>query len=257
MIEARDITIKYGEREVVRNVSFDLSRGKMVALLGANGAGKSTLIKALNGLVPIAGGEVLLDGKELGSYSRREAARKLAVVAQENETRFPVKVLEFVLGGRFAHGSAFGWESEEDVKEAVEALEMCDLAGYEDRAMNEISGGERQRAVLARALATGAEVMLLDEPTANLDIAHQAMMFELVRKRCVQNNYGAVVITHDLNLASEFADEIVVLKNGRVVGRGRPEEVLNERVIGEAFGVKVVLDEHPVSGKIRVSLDYR
>jgi iron complex transport system ATP-binding protein len=122
--------------------------------------------------------------------------------------------------------------------------------------MNELSGGERQRAVLARALATQAEILLLDEPTANLDLAHQALMFWLVRERCVQSNYAAVVITHDLNLAAEFADEIIVLKDGSISAKGTPGEVLREEVITTAFGVRVLLDGHPVSGKVRVTTVY-
>jgi len=256
MLKVQNITIKYGEVEVLRDISFELERGKIIALLGSNGAGKTTLLKTLNGTLPVATGEIRLEGKRIGEYSRSEIARKIAVVAQENETRFPVSVLEFVLSGRFAHGAAFGWESEADMVFASEALGMCDLGGYETRLMNELSGGERQRAVLARALATQAEILLLDEPTANLDLAHQGLMFELVRTRCVQSNYAAVVITHDLNLAAEFADEIIVLKDGRIAASGAPQEVLNEDVITGAFGVRVLLDAHPASGKVRVTTVY-
>jgi iron complex transport system ATP-binding protein len=122
--------------------------------------------------------------------------------------------------------------------------------------MNNLSGGERQRVVLARALAAGTRILLLDEPTANLDLAHQAMMFRLVRERCVQSNYAAIVITHDLNLASEFADEIVMLKDGRVAAKGTPAEVLNAQNVKHVFGVSVLLDENPVSRKVRVTALY-
>src|SRR6185503_18218114 len=159
-------------------------------------------------------GEVLLDGGLLRSLSRREIARSIAVVAQENETKFPITVLEFVLAGRFARGAAFGWETAEDLKAADEALRLCDLIEFGGRAMNELSGGERQRVVLARALAAETNVLLLDEPTANLDLAHQALMFKLVRDRCRDHGASAIVITHDLNLASEFADAVILLKDG-------------------------------------------
>lgn len=256
MLKVESITIKYGEAEILSDISFELGRGKIIALLGGNGAGKTTLLKALNGTLPVAAGEILLEGKALAQYSRREMARKVAVVAQENETRFPVSVLEFILSGRFAHGAAFGWETEDDLGFAKNALALCDLAGYERRLMNELSGGERQRAVLARALATQAEILLLDEPTANLDLAHQALMFELVRSRCIQSNYAAIVITHDLNLAAEFADEIIILKDGGISAKGAPGEVLTGDIIGDAFGVRVLLDEHPASGKVRVTTVY-
>jgi iron complex transport system ATP-binding protein len=256
MLEVRDILIKYGVGAVVEGVSFSLEPGKVIAILGGNGAGKTTLLKSLNGSLPVADGLILLDEKPLNEFSRREIAKKIAVIAQENETRFPVSVLEFVLSGRFAHGAAFGWESERDLRTALDCLEMCDLKNYEARIMNRLSGGERQRVVLARALATEAQILLLDEPTANLDLAHQALMFRLVKKRCETCASAAIVITHDLNLASEFADEIILLKNGRIVAKGEPKEVLTQENINEVFNVKVLLDENPHSGKQRVTTIY-
>jgi iron complex transport system ATP-binding protein len=159
------------------------------------------------------------------------------------------------LAGRFAHGGAFGWETEEDIELAQRALVDCDLGGYESRLMNELSGGERQRVVLARALATNAQILMLDEPTANLDLAHQAMMFRLVRKRC-ERGCSSVVITHDLNLAAEFADEIIMLKDGRIVANGAPEKVLTAENVLDVFGVDVMLDRNPASRKVRVTSVY-
>jgi len=253
MLEVRDISVRYGEREVLSEISFELRGGTIVALLGANGAGKTTLIRAMNGLVEPASGEITLDGRPLKSLSRREIARSIAVVAQENETRFPVTVQEFVLSGRFVHGNAFGWESDEDVELARRALADCDLGEFETRLMNNLSGGERQRVVLARALATGARILLLDEPTANLDLAHQAMMFRLVRARCSDHGASAVVITHDLNLAAAFADEVLMLNDGRIAAKGAPSQVLTANNVRKVFGVDVMLDAHPVTGGVRVT----
>jgi iron complex transport system ATP-binding protein len=256
MLEARNISINYGECEVLQNVSFVLRDGQTLAVLGANGAGKTTLLRALNGFLPISKGEIRLEEKALREFSRREIAQKMSVVAQENETKFPVTVLEFVLAGRFAHGGVFGWESERDVQVAKNALEMCDLKNYEARLMNRLSGGERQRVVFARALATEASILLLDEPTANLDLSHQALMFRLVRRRCKTNEAAAVIVTHDLNLAAEFADEILLLKNGSIAAKGAPNEVLNAETLREVFAVEVLLDENPVSKKRRVTAIY-
>lgn len=256
MLYARNITVRYGDCDVISKVSFDLNEGRIIALLGPNGAGKTTLIRSLNGTVPISSGEISLDGKALGSFSRREIAQKMAVVAQENETKFPVSVREFVLAGRFARGSAFSWETANDMSIAKNALEQCDLADFQDRLMNELSGGERQRVVLARALATEASVLLLDEPTANLDLAHQAMMFRLVRERCRGCGSSAIVITHDLNLAAEFADDVMLLKGGRVYAFGPQDSVLTEKNLKEVYNVQVLLDENPASGKIRVTTVY-
>ncbi len=253
MLEVRDISVRYGEREVLRGVSLSLRSGEIIALLGANGAGKTTLIRALNGTLPVASGEIELDGRRLSWLSRREIVRNIAVVAQENETRFPVTVLEFVLSGRFIHGNAFGWETDVDIEFARNALKDCDLSEFESRLMNNLSGGERQRVVLARAIATNARILLLDEPTANLDLAHQAMMFRLVRERCRESHHSAVVITHDLNLAAEFADEIIMLRDGRIAAAGKPEEVLTAENIRKCFAVDVLLDTHPASGNVRVT----
>ncbi len=255
MLYVTNISVSYGEREVLRDVSLTLGEGKIIALVGANGAGKTTIIKALNAAVAVTNGEIRLEDRPLFTLSRREIARSIAVVAQENETRFPVTVLEFVLAGRFVHGNVFGWESEADTAFAKKALADCDLNGFEGRLMNHLSGGERQRVVLARALATGAKILLLDEPTANLDLKHQATMFRLVRNRCEQGG-SAVAITHDLNLAAEFADALMMLKDGRIVAKGAPEKVLTAENVIDVFGVEVMLDENPRSGNVRVTNVY-
>jgi iron complex transport system ATP-binding protein len=256
MLEIENISINYGVCAVVTDVSFALEAGKIIALLGANGAGKTTLLKALNGALAISAGEIRLDGKLVEAYSRAKIARRIAVIAQETETKFPVSVLEFVLSGRFAHGAAFGWETENDLQIELDCFQLCDLKNYANRSMNQLSGGERQRVVLARALATEAKILLLDEPTANLDLAHQALLFRLIKERCETNAVSAVVITHDLNLASEFADEIILLKDGGISAIGEPRTVLTQGNLREVFDVNVLLDENPISKKRRVTTIY-
>ncbi len=256
MLVAQNISINYGDTQILRDVSFRLETGEIIAVLGANGAGKTTLLRALNRTLPVAEGEILLDGKALNEYSRSEIARKIAVVAQENETKFPMTVLEFVLAGRFAHGNAFGWETENDLKIAVDCLRLCDLELHEDRLMNELSGGERQRVLLARAFATQARILLLDEPTNNLDLEHQALLLNLVRERCKTCESAAIVITHDLNLASEFADKILLLKDGKISAQGNPKEVLTEENLRKVFGVRVLLDRNPLTENVRVTTIY-
>ncbi len=256
MLKVKEISIGYGDKAVIKDVSFTLSKGEILAIVGENGAGKTTLLKSLNNSLPVQSGEILLEEKVINSFSRREIAQRIAVIAQENETKFPVTVLEFILAGRFAHTNIFGWETESDFQIAENALRICDLAGYENRRMNQLSGGERQRIVLARALATEAQILLLDEPTANLDLAHQMMMFRLVRERCRSFNAAAIIITHDLNLASEFADEILLLKRGEVISKGRPEEVLTTKNLQTVFEIEVFLDINPSSGKPRITMDY-
>jgi iron complex transport system ATP-binding protein len=256
LIAANNITVRFGEREVLRDVSMSAEAGSIVALLGPNGAGKTTLLRACNGTVPIVSGHIELDGSQVADLSRREIAKNIAVVAQENETKFPVTVFEFVLAGRFARGAAFGWETPADKEAAERALSLCDLSDFGDRFMNELSGGERQRVVLARALAAETRILLLDEPTANLDLSHQGLMLKLVRERCTTLGAAAIVITHDLNLASEFADSVVMLKAGRVVATGAPAQVLSEENVREVYQVNVLLDKNPASGKLRVTTVY-
>ena len=245
-----------GSREILRTVSLAAREGEIIALLGPNGAGKTTLLRAMNGTVPVQGGEILLHGASLKTLSRREVARSIAVVAQENETKFPITVMEFVLAGRFARGAVFGWETSSDIEAAQHALAKCDLDGFAERMMNELSGGERQRVVLARALAAETSVLLLDEPTANLDLAHQALMFKLVRERCRDANASAIVITHDLNLASEFANSIVMLNDRKIVAAGQPADVLTQQNLRKVYDVRVLLDSNPASGKVRVTTVY-
>ena len=255
MLEARDLTISYNDRVAVSNVTLTLDAGEITALVGPNGAGKSTLLRSLNGQIARTSGAVLLDGHPIEKYNRRTIGRRVAVVAQEAELRFPVTVLEFVLGGRFAWGpnSGWGWETERDLRIAAEVLAETELTDLSGRLMSELSGGERQRAVLARALATEASFLLLDEPTANLDLSHQATLLALVRNRCDTRHASALVITHDLNLAAQFADRILLMRKGKVVRLGTPQEVLTPQLLHEVFDVEVLVDAHPITGAPRVT----
>lgn len=255
MLEAHEITVTYGSRVAVAGVSLTLKPHQVTAIIGPNGAGKSSVLRALNGGLASVSGEITLDSRPLASYSRRSLAKRIAVVAQESDLRFPVTVFEFVLGGRYAWaGSAgWGWETSHDVEVARKVLGETQLEELNGRLMNELSGGERQRAVLARALATEAGVLLLDEPTANLDLAHQAILLALVRKRCDSRGVSALVVTHDINLASEFADYVLLMKDGKSVASGRPDEVLTPELLKEVFAVRVLVDAHPVTGVPRIT----
>ena len=253
MLEARNITVSYDSREAIVDVSLCVQPGKLIAIIGPNGAGKSTLLRALNGSTPATRGEVLLDDRPIRSYARRTVARRITVVAQEAELRFPVTVQEFALGGRYAWSNAWGWENVRDVAMVDEVLVQTELADFADRLMNELSGGERQRAVLARALATEAKIFLLDEPTANLDLAHQATMLRLIRSRCNTSDSAAVVVTHDVNLAAEFSNEVMLMKDGASIAYGSPHEVLSEQLLKEVFALQVLVDAHPVSGAPRIT----
>jgi ABC-type cobalamin/Fe3+-siderophores transport system ATPase subunit len=261
VLEARELTITYDHRIAVADLSLTVKPGEITAVIGPNGAGKSTLLKSLNGQVRPSSGTIFLDGQPLERLNRRSISRRIAVVAQEAELRFPVTVLEFVLGGRFAWATnaGWGWETEHDLQIADAVLRETELNDLSGRLMNELSGGERQRALMARALATEAPILLLDEPTANLDLSHQVTLLELVRNRCDRNEAAALVVTHDINLAAQFADNLILMKQGRAVHSGKPEQVLQPHILQEVFEVRVLVDAHPVTGGPRVTPvhDYR
>jgi iron complex transport system ATP-binding protein len=255
VLDACDLTITYDHRIAVADLTLTLKPGEITAIIGPNGAGKSTLLKSLNGQVQPSSGTIFLDGQPLERLNRRSISRRIAVVAQEAELRFPVTVLEFVLGGRFAWATnaGWGWETEHDLQIAAAVLRETELSELSGRLMNELSGGERQRALMARALATEAPILLLDEPTANLDLSHQATLLALVRNRCDRNEAAALVVTHDINLAAQFADNLILMKQGRAVYAGPPEQVLQPQILQDVFEVKVLVDAHPVTGGPRVT----
>jgi len=255
VLQARNLTVSYDQRVAVADLTLSLNLGEITAILGPNGAGKSTLLRTLNGQIPKSSGTIVLDGEPIERLNRRSISRRIAVVAQEAELRFPVTVLEFVLGGRFAWAthSGWGWETERDLQVADEVLQETELSDLSARLMNELSGGERQRALMARALATEAPILLLDEPTANLDLSHQATLLNLVRKRCDENQAAALVVTHDINLAAQFANNIVLMKRGKAVHSGTPEEVLKAEILQEVFEVRVLVDKHPLTGGPRIT----
>jgi len=255
MLEAKDVVMKYGELVAVDRVSLVLKPGEITSIIGPNGAGKSTLLRALNGFLHTNSGTVTLDNQPLDRFSRRTIGRHIAVVAQEAELRFPITVLEFVLGGRYAWvtNSAWGWETERDLGVVEAVLAETELSQLSGRLMNQLSGGERQRAVLARALATEAQILLLDEPTANLDLSHQSSLLAVVRGRCNKQKVAALFVTHDINLAAQFADTVLLMKNGRTVQSGKPADVLQPATLEEVFGLKVLVDAHPISGAPRVT----
>jgi iron complex transport system ATP-binding protein len=255
MLEARELTVRYGQRTVVDGVSLSVTPGNLTTIIGPNGSGKSTLLQTLNGRLEPASGTVLLDNKPLTTFARRDVGRRIAVVAQEAELRFPITVFEFVLGGRYAWASsgAWGWETADDIQIVHAVLNETELTELNDRLMNELSGGERQRAVLARALATQAPILLLDEPTANLDLSHQARLLERVRARCDEHAAAALVVTHDVNLAAQFSDKVMLLNGGRTVNFGNPDQVLTPELLQQVFEVEVLVDAHPVTGVPRVT----
>ena len=185
--------------------------------------------------------------------TRREIARQIACVAHGREIRFPLTALEYVLTGRYAHVLAIGFDRARDIEIARQSLIDTDAWQFAARPINELSMGERQRVALARALAQEPQFLLLDEPTANADFAHQISILELIRQMAGQRALGVVMVTHDLNLAAEFADRVLLLKAGRMLAEGTPAEVMNVPLLSQLFGIPMLIDRHPRSGNPRIS----
>lgn len=247
LLELNDLHFGYAQ-PVLAGVTLEIRAGELVALLGPNGAGKSTLLNLTHGLLQPQRGEVRLRGTPLAQLSRRAIARQLALVAQQGEVRFPLTALEYTLAGRFAHARGFGFETERDVEAALAALRATDAEQFAARHFNQLSSGEKQRVMLARALAQEPHALLLDEPTANADLAHQLSLLELVQRLTRERGLGVLLVTHEINLAAEVADRIALLKDGRLLACGPPREVLTEELLSEAFRTPLLVAAHPQSG---------
>lgn len=236
VLGARGLSYRYphGERDAVADVDLDVERGSMVALLGPNGSGKSTLLRLLLGARTPRTGSVTLYGRPIVEWPRAEIARAVGVVLQSEDMPFPMSVQELVAMGRYPHLGA--WRSERDVdRSAVQrALERCGLYGFGARSVLELSGGERQRARVARALAQEPDMLLLDEPTASLDIAHEMSLFELLGE-LQRDGVTVVIVTHNLNVAARCADRLVLLDGGRIAAAGTPAAVLTRETIEAVY----------------------
>ena len=253
MLEVRDIRFGYAE-PVLKGVSFDVSSRELLVVLGPNGSGKSTLLKIIVRVLEPESGRVMLDGRDVTTMPRRQTARLVGYVAQEATTRFPLTAMEYVLQGRFAQGRLVGFESDEDVREAARAMEMTETSEFAARFVGELSGGERQRVMLARALASRPRLLVLDEPVANLDISHQVKMLDLVKELTRAAEMSAIVVTHELNLAAEFASRVMLMKSGELLAIGGPREVLTDARLRALYGTDLLVDENPVSGAPRITI---
>ena len=234
-------------------ISLKARAGELTAIIGPNGSGKSTLLEILSGHLKPRSGGVFLDGQDVHSLSPRERARKVGLARQETILLFSFEVEEFVRQGRHPHLGNSLFESAEDDRWVEWALEKTCLQEFAHRRVMEMSSGEFQRAVLARTLAQRPRLVLLDEPTANLDIGYQVEIFRLLRQLAKSENFVGVVVTHELNLASEMADYVVLLQGGNCLTQGRADEVFQADLLSRAFRTPVVVDKNPSSGRPRVT----
>jgi iron complex transport system ATP-binding protein len=236
MLESRDAAFAYASgMPAVRGISLTVERGKLGALIGANGCGKSTLIRLFAGLLKPNRGEILFDGVPLGAIPRRDAARRIAYVPQASPMAFPFTVMEVVLTGRTPYTARFRFEDERDRERAMEALATVDAAHLAARRVTELSGGERQMVAVARALAQEPDCLLLDEPSAALDLKHRAALMRTLAALRDAQGLTALVVTHDLHLIDPLFDRVFALRAGKLAAEGQPEEVLTDSVLAEVY----------------------
>lgn len=259
VLDVQNLSTRLDGNLIVDSVSLSVARGEIVGVVGANGSGKTTLLRTLAGLLDADSGEISVDGDSFvagGSTSgahRRERARRVAYMPQMAESH-PFTAFESVLMGRYPHLGRFALEGASDRDLAWEAMERTSTVEFVNRNLDTLSGGERQRVVLARVLVQQADLLLMDEPTASLDLRHQILTMDLVREEVSQRDAGAIVILHDLSLAARFCDRLVILHEGKKIAEGTPWEVLTPSNLRAAFGVEGLVEPDPVTGKPHVLL---
>ena len=258
-----DVTFSYSRGKgaeseaVLKGLSCLILSGRVLGILGPNGSGKSTLLKLLARVFQPQKGTIEILGESLSGLSQLNVAKRVALVPQETLQVFPFTIAEMVLMGRSPHHQGWGgwhWEDSQDWAVAQNAMDELDVAHLGDRLVTEVSGGERQRAVIARALVQEPQILLLDEPTAFLDLHHQLDIARIIKRLNRERGLTVVLVSHDLNLASQYCDQVLLLNHGRLAAMGSPQTVIKPEVIEAVYGCSVLVDRHPQSGLPRVSL---
>jgi iron complex transport system ATP-binding protein len=242
-----NVSLGYGKRIVLHNVTLEAKPGEMLGIIGPNGSGKSTLIRGITRLIQPSCGKIFLDGSDISDINRQKLAQLVAVVPQNPTLPEPFTALEVVLMGRTPHLGLLRYEGKKDLAIVKGVMQATQTLAFAERRVGELSGGERQRLTIARALAQEPKIILMDEPTANLDINFQIETLDLARQLCLKQKLIVVVTLHDLNLASQYCDRLVLLSDGSVYCQGIPETVINAQTIKDVYGAEVYVYPHPVN----------
>lgn len=263
LVEFRSVDFSYPARQQRRaspfrlsGLSFDIASGETLGVIGPNSAGKTTLIRLLTKVLEPAGGEIVLAGRTLRSLTRWELAREVAVVPQEVPPAFPYTVEQLVLMGRYPHAPGRFFEGPEDLAVAREAMAATGVLDLALIPLDDLSGGERQRAIIARALAQEPRLLVLDEPTAHLDLRYQAEIVGLLRRLSRERGVTVLFVSHDLNLAAELSDRLLLLAQGRIAAVGTPEQVFDESRLKAVYGCPVTVEKNPGSGRLVVQVSW-
>ncbi len=254
VLKLRGVGFDYGSTPILRDIDLEVGKGEMLGILGPNGSGKSTLLSIMDGILKPKRGAVEVNGVPLRNLGRGAVARKIAMVAQENQFRFSFSVMQVVLMGRFPHLKPLRLEGEEDIAVARGALEVTHCLGLAGRPIHGLSGGERQRVLIARALAQEPQAILLDEPTSFLDLKFKREIFQLIGRLSREKDLSVVVVSHDIDLVSQYCSRILMLRDGAVFKVGEPHQVITAPNIEAVFDCPVRVEMHPVTGRPRVSV---
>ena len=253
ILDISNISLSFRDKSILSDVSFSVTAGEFFVIIGPNGAGKTSLLKIISGLQKAQQGSVIIKDKNITKYTRRNLSKILAIVPQQIEVGFPFMVKDTVIMGRTPHLGILGMESKNDFHLAEEAMEFTEVAHLSDRKLFQLSGGELQRVIIARAICQQPEIILLDEPTTALDPAHQLKIMDLMERFRRQHNTTIIMVSHDLNLASMYGDRLLLLKEGSVVKTGDPKAVLNKSLLEESYGCKMLIDENPLGQVARIT----
>lgn len=249
-IEVENLKFGYKEDLVLKNVSFNIEKGMFLSIIGPNGSGKSTILKLLNNIYYPKSAKILIEGKDINSFKKKDLARKIALVPQDTIINYEFTVEEVVLMGRHPYKGRFEKENNNDYEIVREALELTNTLYLKDRMITELSGGERQRVLIARALAQEPSIILLDEPTAHLDINHQIEILNLLKKLNKEKGTTIVLVIHDINLGIRYSDEIIMLNKGEILEIGTPEKVITKDNIELVYNLEVAIDRNKYTDKI-------
>ncbi|KPK36308.1 MAG: ABC transporter [Nitrospira bacterium SG8_35_1] len=253
ILDIKNISLNMRDKLILSNVSLSVAAGEFFVIIGPNGAGKTSLLKVLSGLQKAHQGSVAIKDKDISKYRRRNLSQIMAIVPQQIELGFPFTVAETVIMGRTPHLGILGMEGENDFHLAEEAMKFTDVVHLADRKLHQLSGGELQRVIIARAICQQPEIILLDEPTTALDPSHQLKIMDLMEKFRREHGTTIVMVSHDLNLASMYGDRLLLLKEGRVVKTGEPKKVLNKELLEQSYGCRIQVDVSPLGGVARVT----
>ena len=247
-IKVKDLSFNIDKKEILKDISFEVKKGSFVGIIGANGSGKSTLLKNIYRFYKPTSGTILLDNKELRTMKDKDCAKEIAVLAQESNSHFDFTVKQIVKMGRYPYKSIFEDYSKNDLEIVNEMLGKVGLEEYKDREFSSLSGGEKQRALIARALVQNTDFLILDEPTNHLDIGYQIQLMDLVKSL----NVTTLAAIHDMNLAAMYCDYLIVMKDGRIENFGLVEEVLTSEMLKKVFRVNAHIDINPINKKLQI-----